>query len=320
MSFLPEPHGVLGDRSLVRQRLTYHVACMTVGLWAAGPLWSPQESIHSWARRYCMERDEHWSRQHAVTRREREREVPYRYADKDYDLFPRYQVLRAILLAIERLEPADFETERELRQALAYCIRTGASPFTEPSNQISDAAMLAERDAMERAVANVTLADCARLPPLPYRRVLGDDEAATVRARLKSRWGIDPERGWYPMIAGRPEGAEAFQAPWVLNAVPPDTMRRALREHGVQRLWELREGGPDYLLDLELFAPIYDGQEGVWTSEAGDWVLYASHESSLTIGGWLLGVVTAAWPGWREHVYAGWEFEWPSAGTGVPKR
>jgi hypothetical protein len=44
-------------------------------------------------------------------------------------------------------------------------------------------------------------------------------------------------------------------------------------------------GGFDYEMDLELFEPYYNGDEGCWTSENIDWLVYASHERSLTVAG-----------------------------------
>ncbi len=36
-----------------------------------------------------------------------------------------------------------------------------------------------------------------------------------------------------------------------------------------------------------------------------DWLMYASHEGSLTIAGdWLIEEVRAAWPEWEQHLYA----------------
>jgi hypothetical protein len=56
---------------------------------------------------------------------------------------------------------------------------------------------------------------------------------------------------------------------------------------GVARLWELPESSDDgeYELDLELFAPIYTGSEGMWFDASETWMVFASHEGSVTISG-----------------------------------
>jgi hypothetical protein len=52
-----------------------------------------------------------------------------------------------------------------------------------------------------------------------------------------------------------------------------------------------------------LFTPRYNGAEGYWTSADLDWIIYASHEASVTLGGWLVGRVKALWPSWDAHVW-----------------
>jgi hypothetical protein len=171
--------------------------------------------------------------------------------------------------------------------------------------------MADERASMEEALARVDSASLLAIPLLPYRRVLGDAESTEVRSRLRNRWGADGTSYWFPLASPRPTGMEAFQAPWLLYELPATELQGILGRRGIDRLWEIREGGPDYLIDRSLFEANYNGQEGYWTSEGPDWILYASHESSITIGGWLLDVVRTAWPQHRDHIYEGWEFEWP---------
>ena len=33
------------------------------------------------------------------------------------------------------------------------------------------------------------------------------------------------------------------------------------------------------------------------------WIIYASHESSVTVGGWLLEEMQAIWPSWQERTW-----------------
>ena len=77
--------------------------------------------------------------------------------------------------------------------------------------------------------------------------------------------------------------------------------------------WELREGHElGYEMDTELLDLCYDGTEGYWTSESMDWLIYASHESSLTVAGeWLVAAIKARWPRWKEHLYTTYDFERP---------
>ena len=78
-----------------------------------------------------------------------------------------------------------------------------------------------------------------------------------------------------------------------------------LEARRIERVWALREYGPEYMEDLALFEPYYNGAEGFWSSGDLDWIIYASHERSVTVGGWLLGKLKAIWPSWQDHVWTG---------------
>ena len=48
------------------------------------------------------------------------------------------------------------------------------------------------------------------------------------------------------------------------------------------------------------------GGEQYSTSELTDWVVYASHESSITIAGdWLIRILKENWPEWLQRTYQG---------------
>ena len=72
------------------------------------------------------------------------------------------------------------------------------------------------------------------------------------------------------------------------EAVAYERLREVLASRGIASVWELREYGPEYEQDVGLFEPYYNGAEGYWSSGNLDWIIYASHESSVTVGGWLL--------------------------------
>jgi len=52
----------------------------------------------------------------------------------------------------------------------------------------------------------------------------------------------------------------------------------------------------------------YDGAEGFWTSEDMNWLVYASHESSITFGGdWLIDGMRGFLPEFERYIYKGWD-------------
>jgi len=71
-------------------------------------------------------------------------------------------------------------------------------------------------------------------------------------------------------------------------------------------VWELRELETDTNkeIDLALLVPIYTGAEGYWTDASLGWLVYASHESSVTVAGeTLLPELQRRWSGWRHYLY-----------------
>jgi len=120
-------------------------------------------------------------------------------------------------------------------------------------------------------------------------------------------------RYWHPLLGEElPPQVFAVQQAWFDYAVPPPTLQRILGQRDITRVWELREYGPEYEIDLDEMEPEYTGAEGYWTSGDMDWLVYVSHESSVTLaGGWLIDAVKTVWPEWERRLYTGWDYEPP---------
>jgi hypothetical protein len=102
-----------------------------------------------------------------------------------------------------------------------------------------------------------------------------------------------------------PPVAFAFDAALFTDEAARSVLRRALAALGTARAWELREYGGDYEMDLDILEPMYDGAEGFWTDASYSWLIYASHESSITVAGAdLLPALKRELPSWREHAWA----------------
>lgn len=88
------------------------------------------------------------------------------------------------------------------------------------------------------------------------------------------------------------------------RAVKADAFRKAVRALGDARVYELRDLpiDPSYHLDVALLSPSYNGSEGFWFPQSKDWLLYASHEGSLTAAGEvMIRLIEALWPEWGAH-------------------
>src|SRR5688572_18208473 len=141
-----------------------------------------------------------------------------------------------------------------------------------------------------------------QLDAVPYRRILSTEESESIWRQLSSRWGIE-DNYWYPLTGIEPDAVEAFQDVHFDKQIGTKKLRSILASRKVGIVWEIREDDNNYEPELSVFDPYYNGAEGYWCDSTFEWIIYASHESSITIGGWLLPEVQKAWPNWKDHVW-----------------
>ncbi|PRX05980.1 hypothetical protein [Actinoplanes italicus] len=255
-------------------------------------------TLHVTARRYLMRRD-------ADLRAEYER-LPgggrqadgYTYTTEAKRTFPRYNVVAAILVEVERLDPDRLPGVEDLGRALLTAAQVANSVFTEPPHgEIQAQAMADERRLFAANVQRWRKQSTFRADPLPYRRVLTPQQGSTWRAALQRRWDVQ-DGLWHPMLGGPiPLDVLVLDEGSMWEDEGVDHVRQVLRGLGRSRVVELREYGPDYLLDVMTLAPRYTGPEGLWTDEHHDWIAYASHEGTVAFGGVLAANLLRTWPG-----------------------
>jgi hypothetical protein len=262
------------------------------------------EALHTAARRYCLERRVYWCERYSeISRQGRDRQSDgYDYTPEALATFPRYNVLNAIRVELERIALPGLATLEDARALLVAAGAAAKDDFTRnPIGEIDQRAMAEEREAFCRFVGGLKPSDLDAVAALPYRRVLSTDESKSVWSALRARWQI-PEGYWYPLTDCTAPDVVAFDAAAFAEAAPPRRLQEILAARGIERVWELREYGPEYEQDVSLFEPLYNGAEGYWSSQALDWVVYASHEGSVTVAGWLLHELKKTCP-WEAIVW-----------------
>ena len=134
-------------------------------------------------------------------------------------------------------------------------------------------------------------------------RVLSERESNNLWSRLQARWGVTPESYWFPLTnKSSPTDIVVFQADPFEDNVP--ILKGILVDYGINRLFELREHELVREVNVSELDPYYNGTEGFWTSNDMDWLIYASHENSITVAGdWLVTAIAAKWLGWQQHLY-----------------
>ena len=143
-------------------------------------------------------------------------------------------------------------------------------------------------------------------------RILDPSELEATWATLTRAWNITDTAFWFPLVSTERDAVVAFEAPDFLASLGVEGLRAILAARGVERVLHFPEytelpGQEISLADAEFR---YTTAEGYWCDarfEQRDWIVYASHENSVTLGGaWLLAEVQRAWPAWADHL---WNYE-----------
>jgi hypothetical protein len=167
-----------------------------------------------------------------------------------------------------------------------------------------------EADNYRAYISVLTASDLAGIEPLPFRRVLETQESMRLWNQLKQVWSIGGGY-WFPLKEGAaPSSVIAFHVDYFEKMGGVRLLREALTRRGISRVYQLQEfvpPEPEYEIDLSILEPAYgSGGEQYSTSEPMDWVVYASHESSITIAGdWLTEIFKEKWPEWNRRTYEG---------------
>jgi hypothetical protein len=273
-----------------------------------------REALHAAARRECMDKHAHWAevyRQLQAGGRASKQldELTWGYTEEAYSTFPRYLVWWAILQEIERLETRSADSTEALREQLANAALRADTPLTTNPGlpSAAQAAMAEEREKFIHFVRSVPERRLELVESLELRRVFGKDELCRLWVNLDARWDVKLHHYWWPMREGvPPPNVVAFHTDWFDHGKTA-ALRGILVDHGIHRVCELREFGEwGCELAAEALEPAYNGEEGYWTSPSFDWLVYASHESSITIAGdWLVWDFRRQFPDADRLTYGG---------------
>ncbi|MEU7876542.1 hypothetical protein [Dactylosporangium sp. NPDC049140] len=267
------------------------------------------QTLHWAARRYLTARYQELRTEHGRLPNGGREADGYHATTEAKRIFPRYRVVEAMLMEVERLDPDRLPGADVVADALLTAAELAESPFVEPPyDEVEARAAADERRLFADMVRDWAERPDLRADPLPYRRVLTPEESSGWRASLSRRWGVR-DFSWHPMLGGAVPGDVLILTPEALSEGDGvDQVRRVLREMGRARVAELREGyGPDYLMDVELLVPRYSyGLEGFWLDEHHDWIAYASHEETVAFGGVLAVRLAATWPEVDSWRWPGW--------------
>jgi len=126
--------------------------------------------------------------------------------------------------------------------------------------------------------------------------------------KLNEKWKCDLQFGWIPIasdeIIPNTEIYDSDYFEYYLDQIK-EIIKNTLK---VGSLFELREDGQFQKLNISECDFEYDGLEYIYTDKNLSFVLYFSHESSVTVGGKeLLDYIHNIWPDYKSHF---WDPRW----------
>src|SRR5689334_3408215 len=123
---------------------------------------SASVALHIAARRYCLERHAYWCQRYSeIVRKKGDRQRDgYHYTPEALATFPRYNMLNAIRVELERIDPANLGDAEETRALLVLAGEMAQDEFTQkPIGEIDERAMADERRDFCRYIGGLEKAD-----------------------------------------------------------------------------------------------------------------------------------------------------------------
>ncbi len=239
------------------------------------------EALITAARQYCQNNYSYWVNRYSHERTEGG-SAEYPYAGNDHHLFPRYQVLSAILGAVEGLASMHYPDLKDCQEALAAVGSSANNSFTTgKENEAACKAMQDERNKFVDFIQHIIPSALSMVSPLPHRRRLREEEKRQVRHLLLQRWNYDGGY-WNPLVEKCPT-ASIFLMKDNITQADFQAIKAFIQSHALPILFDINEAGTDSEVENSQFDP--DCYETAYCDNSFDWIVYGSHESTVAFGG-----------------------------------
>jgi len=117
-----------------------------------------------------------------------------------------------------------------------------------------------------------------------YIRELTEDETDKLNRSLLQVWEITNSY-WYPLKEISRHDVIAFDADAFESTFGFEKLREILKD--TKEIYEIKEWkDKGNIVEFDSLEPQYDGEgEGFWFTKDMKWIIYCSHEDSITFGG-----------------------------------
>ena len=121
-----------------------------------------------------------------------------------------------------------------------------------------------------------------------------------IRNKLKERWGIKHRGFWIPLDGVLREDIEFFNYTVFQKAFGTEKLKVVIKNLGHELINELNEADYDTKVNVDELKT-YQALELYYTPDNVEWVIYISHENTITFGGQkLLDKIKEQWTDWTQ--------------------
>ena len=129
-----------------------------------------------------------------------------------------------------------------------------------------------------------------------------------LRRELSNQWEVTKQY-WYPLFNINRNDVIAFDKTYIDSEVKISQVIKLLKRHGVNQFYELWEDNRGFKKALVETENLWRSNEylwyneGYWFDDNYDWIIYSSHEQTVTIGGdWLIKELMESWIDWKSNI------------------
>ena len=156
------------------------------------------KNLQTAIRRHCIDNSARWMGKYYKLASAGKERSGLGYTEEALYIFPRYMLLNAILVEVERYRPEDFSTIDEAKRFFRLIAAKTQSESTQPQdNEVEIKAISEERNALCKFVEQLTEQNLLSIESLFYRRVLSEKESDSIWKKLSSRRQIS-KWYWFP--------------------------------------------------------------------------------------------------------------------------
>ncbi|MGB6406519.1 MAG: hypothetical protein WBF39_03525 [Planococcus donghaensis] len=135
---------------------------------------------------------------------------------------------------------------------------------------------------------------------------LESTKADSLKKHIEFIWDIT-QHYWYPLYKCKRNDVLAFNDDYInKNEEKITDVRNILLKLNYNSVYEMNEDRLIWLIDTNSLVPTMSkyNDERFWFSEDMSWIIYVSHEGSITLGGEeLLNQVKAKWDDWQSNIF-----------------